>query len=218
MESTMRQLTLGVLALAAGCVKQLPPAPIPQAVPPSIAAGPALVEGTGRLIVDVVDGPAPVQRVRMEATPSPNAQGVPTVRFEQTPTELCPAAPCVTDVPLGNVLLGFPVIGDQGTIETELVNVGPEPSVYRRSLSVYTDNTGGTRVLGILATSIGAASAITGTALLPIGLDKGNDGLTMAGGITLGGGLALVVAGILMIRADSPTFRPGSSNHYPLSP
>lgn len=215
----MRQLTLGVLALAcAACIKQLPPAPIPEPVPPRIAAGSAPAGGNGRLIVDVVDGPAPVQRVRMEATPSPNAQGVPTVRFEQTPTELCPAAPCVTEIPFGNVLLGFPVIGDEGALETELVNVGPEPSVYRRSLSVYTDNTGATRVLGILATSIGAASAITGTALLPIGLSKDNDGMTLAGGVTLGGGLALVVAGILMIRADSPTFRPGSSNHYPLPP
>ena len=211
----MRKLTVGVLAVA-GCVKQLPPAPIPEPVAPPVAQAGAPQEGHGRLIVDVVDGPAPVARVRMEALPSPNPQGVPTVRFEQTPTELCPAAPCVADVPLGNVLLGFPVIGDDGALETELVNIGPEPSVYRRSLSVYTDNTGATRILGIIATSLGAASAITGTALLPIGLSKDSDGLTLAGGVTLGGGLALVVAGILMIRADSPTFRPGSSNHYPM--
>jgi len=213
----MRQLTVCVLALV-GCIKQLPPAAIPEPVPSRVGSGTPPAEGTGRLIVDVVDGPAPVQRVRMEARPSPNAAGAPTVRFDTTPTELCPAAPCVTDVPVGNVLLGFPVIGDEGALETELVNVGPDPSVYRRSLSVYTDNTGATRILGILATSIGAASAITGTVLLPIGLSKGNDPMTIAGGVTLGGGLALVVAGILMIRADSPTFRPGSSNHYPLSP
>ncbi|MGE0402061.1 MAG: hypothetical protein AB7T06_35495 [Kofleriaceae bacterium] len=214
----MRYLTVASVLLAvAGCIKQLPPAPIPEPVPPAVAAGAAPAPGTGRLIVDVVDGPAPVQRVRMEARPSPNAQGVPTVRFEQTPTELCPAAPCVTDVPVGNILLGFPVIGDQGALETELVNVGPDPSVYRRSLSVYTDNSGATRVLGIIATSLGAASAITGTALLPIGLSKGNDGLTLAGGVSLGGGLALVAIGIMMIRADSPTFRPGSSNHYVLT-
>lgn len=211
----MRKLTVAVLALV-GCVKQLPPAPIPEPVPPSIGAG-AAAEGTGRLIVDVVDGPAPVQRVRMEAMPSPNAQGLPTVRFTQTPTTLCPAAPCVTDVPFGNVLLGFPVIGDEGALETELVNVGPDPSVYRRSLSVYTDNTGATRILGIIATSVGAAAAITGTTLLPIGLSKGSDGLTLAGSVSLGGGLALVVIGIMMIRADAPTFRPGSSNHYPVA-
>ncbi len=212
----MRHLTFGVLALG-GCIKQLPPAPIPEPVPPTVAAGTSPAPGTGRLIVDVVDGHAPVQRVRMEARPSPNAQGVPTVRFEQTPTELCPAAPCVTDVPVGNILLGFPVIGDGDALETELVHVGPDPSVYRRSLSVYTDNSGASRVLGILATSIGAAAAITGTALLPIGLSKGNDGMTLAGSVSLGGGLALVAIGILMIRADSPTFRPGSSNHYLLA-
>lgn len=212
----MRKLTVGVLAVFAfgACVKQLPPAPIPEPIEPPVAAS-APREGYGRLVVDVVEAPVRVARVRMEARPSPNAQGIPTVRFEQTPTDLCPAAPCVTELPYGNILLGFPVIGDPQALETELVNIGPEPSVYRRSLSVYTDDSGATRVLGIIATSLGAASAITGTALLPIGLSKDNDGLTLAGGVTLGGGVALMVAGILMIRADSPTFRPGSSNHYP---
>jgi hypothetical protein len=201
--------------MTVGCMKQLPPAPIPEPIAAPVAEAAAPREGHGRLIVDVVDGPAPVARVRMEARPSPNPQGLPTVRFTQTPTELCPAAPCITELPFGNILIGFPVVGDHGALETELVNIGPEPSVYRRSLSVYTDNTGATRILGILATSLGAASAITGTALLPIGLSKGNDGMTLAGGVTLGGGLAAVVIGILMIRADSPTFRPGSSTTTP---
>jgi hypothetical protein len=216
MELTMRQLTLGVVALA-GCIQQLPPAPIPQAVPPIVGSSTPPAEGNSRLIVDVVDGPTPVQRVRMQTKPSPNAQGVPTVRFIQAPMELCPRAPCVTDVPVGNVILGFPVIGDDSALETELVNIGPDPSVYRRSLSVYTDNTGATRVLGIIAASIGTGSAITGSALLPAGLANDNHGLTVAGGITLGAGAALILAGILMIRADSPTFRPGSSNHYPVT-
>jgi hypothetical protein len=71
-------------------------------------------------------------------------------------------------------------------------------------------------VLGIIATSLGSASAITGAALLPIGLSKDNNTMTTAGGITLGAGALAIVLGILAIRADSPTYRPGSSNHYPL--
>ncbi|HEY6039727.1 MAG TPA: hypothetical protein VIV58_35845, partial [Kofleriaceae bacterium] len=71
-------------------------------------------------------------------------------------------------------------------------------------------------VLGIIATSLGGASAITGTVLLPIGLSDGNNSLTTAGAITLGGGALLMALGIWAIRTDAPTYRPGSINHFPL--
>jgi hypothetical protein len=102
-------------------------------------------------------------------------------------------------------------------MEVELVNVGPEPSVYRRSLSIYEDRTGGVRVFGIVMTAVGGASAITGVALLPIGLSRDNDGLAAAGAITLGAGAALLALGIWAIRHDAPTYQPGSSNHFPLN-
>lgn len=106
--------------------------------------------------------------------------------------------------------------GDPDKTEVELVHIGPEPSVYRRSLSIYNDGSGGLRLFGVLATSIGGASAVTGTALLPIGLAKDSSGLTISGGITLGVGAVLLAIGIWAIRADSPTYRPGASNHFPL--
>jgi hypothetical protein len=168
-------------------------------------------------VIDVIEGPAPVQRITMAATQQTNDRGRTSYRFSEVPEVFCAQAPCAVDVPVGNVLLGFPVIGNNA-LEVELVHVGPDPSVYRRSLSIYEDNTGGVRLFGILATSIGAASAITGTALLPIGLSKDNTGLTAAGGITLGVGAIFVALGIWAINADAPTFRPGSSNHFPLAP
>jgi hypothetical protein len=135
----------------------------------------------------------------------------------EVPEVLCATAPCATDIPVGNVLLGFPVVGKPNVTEVELVNVGPDPSVYRRSLSIYNDNTGGTRVLGIIATAVGGTAVMTGTALLPIGLAKDIDGLTVAGSISLGAGAALLALGIWAIRHDAPTYRPGSSNHFPLA-
>jgi len=153
----------------------------------------------------------------MSATPVA-AGGHTTYELHEAPTLLCAVTPCVTNLPVGNVLLGFPVIGDDDKQEVELVHIGAEPSVYRRSLSVYNDSSGGLRLFGILATSIGGASAITGTALLPIGLAKDNTGLTVSGGITLGVGALALAIGIWAIRADSPTYRPGSSNHFPLGP
>ena len=208
-------ITLAACSLT-GCVKHLPPAPVPESVVPRVAAAPPPAN-TARLLVDVVEGPAPALRVYMRPEPSHSGSHV-TYRFSEVPETLCPTTPCVADVPSGNLLLGFPVLGDPGNLEVELVRVGPEPSVYRRSLSIYDGHTGTERVLGIIATAIGGSSAITGTALLPIGLARDNRGLTLAGGITLGAGAALLTLGILAIRHDAPTYRPGSSNHFPLPP
>jgi hypothetical protein len=200
------------------CVKQLPAAPIPQAVAPQIAPAPPPPVGQGRLVVDVVEGAAPVQRIRMDARPIEAAGGRTSYRLYEVPEVLCAAAPCAKDFPIGNVVLAFPVVGKPGVTEVELVNIGPDPSVYRRSLTIYEDNTGGTRVLGIIGTAVGGTAVMTGAALLPIGLAKDIDGMTIAGGISLGAGAALLAIGIWAIRHDAPTYRPGSSNHFPLAP
>lgn len=220
LRASQPRATVAILAaVAAGpsaCVKYLPPAPPPPPVAPRVDA-PAPPAGTARLVVDVVEGAIPVQRVHMRPEPSDNGRGRLSVRFVEVPEPLCTSTPCVADLPPGNILLGFPVLGDPGSREVELVHVGPEPSVYRRSLSIYDGRTGGLRVFGILGTSIGGTSMIAGTTLLPIGLAKDSAGLTLAGGITLGAGAALLALGIWAIRHDAPTFRPGSSSHFPLS-
>lgn len=203
-------------ALLVACVRQLPPAPMPQTIAPRLEPAPPPPTGYGRLVVDVVEGPTPVQQVRMESRPVDNGRGRTSYQFFESPVVLCAISPCATDVPAGNVLLGFPVVGKRA-MEVELVNVGPDPSVYRRSLSIYEDNTGATRVLGIISTAVGGASLMTGAALLPIGLARDSGGLTMAGGISLGAGTVALVLGILAMRADAPTYRPGSSNHFPLA-
>ncbi|HVK85166.1 MAG TPA: hypothetical protein VM513_13710 [Kofleriaceae bacterium] len=201
--------------LAAGCVRQLPPAPTPPPVAPRVEAAAPPPQGYGRLIVDVVEGPAPVQRIHMASQPVDNGRGRTVYRFSEQPEPLCTAAPCAADVPIGNILLAFPVVG-RNAQEVELVHVGPDPSVYRRALSIYEDKTGGTRVAGIIATSLGGTAMMTGAALLPIGLAKDNSGLTLAGSVSLGAGVVSLVLGILAMRADAPTFRPGASNHFPL--
>lgn len=207
-------VALLALPLAVACTKQLPPAPTPDRVVPEVAAATPPADGQGRLVVDVVEGSTPVHRVRMASERLEDDKGRESWRFHEAPELACPASPCVLDVPVGNLLLGFPVLGDEDRLEVELVHVSAEPTVYRRSLSVYDDDTGALLVLGILAASIGGASAITGVALLPVGLSKENDGLAIAGGITLGAGALLVALGTWFINLDSRTFRPGSAAHY----
>jgi hypothetical protein len=198
-----------VAVFSAACVRQLPAAPIPEPVAPAVAtASPPPAEGMGRIVVDVVDGPTPVHRVHMQAIPMGTH-----FRFSEAPEPICPASPCIAEIPSGNVLLGFPIIG-KSSLEVELVHVDPGTTVYRRSLSLYEDHTGALRTMGIISTSVGGAAMITGIVLLPIGLDKDMDRMTTAGALSLGAGTLLLTFGIWAIRKDSPTFRPGSANHF----
>jgi hypothetical protein len=177
----------------------------------------ALQPGQGRLIVDVTDGPTPVQRIRMIAKPITSPFAMTHYSLEEGSEVLCAQTPCVTDLPIGNVILGFPVIGRDET-EVELVHIGPDSSVYRRTLSVYADRPGGRRVSGILYTVFGGTAVVTGTVLLPIGIAEGITPMTWAGGLSLGIGTAVMTLGIIMLRHDATTYRPGASNHFPLTP
>ncbi len=202
---------------ATACTRQLAPAPIPAAITPTVHITAAPAEGKGRLIVDVAEGPVPVYRGRLEARKQDNGTRRPTYRFFDLPPELiCNETPCVIEEPPGNILIGFPVLGCRPAIDFDLVHVGLDPRVYRRSLAIFEDETGAERIVGIVAASLGAAAAITGIVLVPVG--AGNDnGVLTAGAITLGAGAIALTAGILMIRHDSATYRPGSANDFELS-
>jgi hypothetical protein len=168
----------------------------------------------GRVIVDVPEGSSPVYLGRLEARPVDNG---PTRRktfafFDLPDVLLCEGTPCVVDHAPGNILLGFPVAGCTKGMDYDLVHVGPHPSVYRRSLSILRDDTGAERIVGIVAASLGVAGAITGLAL--VGASDDGNKLALAGGITLGAGALVTTIGVLMIRHDSPTYRPGSANHF----
>lgn len=167
-------------------------------------------------MIDVVDGPTAVQRVTMEPLPFKDGVGRESWEFTESYSLLCNPSPCVVDLAPGNILLGFPVIGNSNMVELELVHVGPEPSVYRRALSHY-EGGGGGFVLGIVGASLGGMSMVTGTVFLPIGLAKDKAGLTTAGAITLGVGTVITAISILAILADAPSYQAGSSIHYPVA-
>jgi hypothetical protein len=204
-----------VTASMPACVRRLPASPIPAPMIPAVAQTAPPAPGMGRLVVDVVQGPTPVQVAGLSTSPIQRGS-VTTYRLGLARQPLCSPSPCAADLPLGNHVIQFPVIGNDDWDE-ELVHIGPDPSVYLRDLSLYQPASGAGYALGIVLESVGAASAITGVALLPVGLSKGNDGLTTAGAITLGAGALMIGVGYLLWRKDAPTYRPGSSNHFPLA-
>jgi hypothetical protein len=206
------------VVMTSACTRQLAPAPIPNASMPVVHVLGPPAPGNGRLIVDVAEGSVPVYRGRIEARRQDHGAQHPTYRFFDLPDEMvCKGTPCVIDEPPGNILIGFPVLGCKPAIDYDLVHVGLEPSVYRRSLAIFEDETGAERIVGIVGASLGAAASITGSILLPMGISRDNNQLTVGGGVTLGAGALVLTAGILMIRHDSATYRPGSGNHFEAS-
>lgn len=208
-------LALFGLALACGCNRQLPAAPTPQPVAPTVASAAPLGEGEGQLYIDVVDGPTQVQRIYMQPNAVTDNQGKTRYEFVESPETLCDQTPCVVNLPLGNVVLGFPVTGNPRATDVELVHVESEATVYRRALSFHKPvHRGSARTLGIVATSFGGMSMVAGAALLPLGLSKDSSGMTISGAISLGVGGVLTALGIWSVSGTGSTYRPGSAIHF----
>ncbi len=207
---------LGLLLLGACAPRTLTPATVPEAIAPQVELGEPPPPGRSRLVIDVVEGPVAVERVRMRATPI-TAAGETTQRFgfHEADEMLCPTTPCVLDVEPGNLLLRFPVLGnDEIDHHSELVHVGPKPSVYRRRLDQYEEGRSGLVVAGIVFALVGVSGSITG-AVLAAGADDDSN-RALGGGITAGVGLAMLVFGSWLARLGAPTIRPGSSVHFEL--
>ncbi len=203
---------LGVL-WASACHRQLPPAPTPAKLAPAVTLATDLGEGEGQLVIDVVDGPTQVERIHMQPTPVTDQQGRTRYEFVESKEVLCATTPCVVKLPVGNVVLGFPVTSSPGSTEVELVHVDASPTVYRRALSFYKAPKSG-RGLGVVTTSFGGMAVVAGASMLPIGLAKDIDGLTLGGAISLGAGAVLTALGIWSLRGTSSSYRQGSAIHY----
>jgi hypothetical protein len=209
-----RAAVLLVALLAAGCVQQIPPPATPDPVPPLVEDLPPVEEGNGRVIVDVVDGPTDVMAFMRHSLVVEVDKGK-TLTASSVSTETLCTSPCAVDLPLGRHTLAFPTRGGRGRLEVGQVDVGAVPTVYRRALGSY-ESAGAGLVLGILGVTFGGMSAITGMVLLPVGLANENDGMTLAGGITLGVGALLTTVGIIGIAVSPSTEQPGASIQFVL--
>jgi hypothetical protein len=201
------------LSFAVGCVHILPPPPIPGPVQPPPLGTPIPV-GQGRIYIDVVDGPTDIRAVHPVTVQDTFNGEV----FEETELETVRACrtPCVLDLPLGHQLLAFPMHYTLGE-DVQDVLISPTPSLYRRALGSR-KRAGAGFVLGVLAVTFGGTSAVTGAALLPIGLATNGSGLTTAGGITLGVGAVLTALGIWAMAVNPTYAQPGVGAQYDLGP
>lgn len=202
-----------VLVSLVGCTRTLPRQTVPQAVAPDVAQSAPPPAGTGRLVVDVPGASVPVTQMTLQAQPRGER-----FTLHEEPTVVCPATPCVLDLPIGNVALAFPVRGRETELSTpELVHVGSTPSVFRRSLDLYVNDRRGMYITGAITTVLGVLGVIVGLAVYR-GADEGPAGneQRLGGVLTMAGGGVLVIPGYLMVRFGAPTRTPGASVHFPL--
>lgn len=202
-------LTLAWLPLL-GCTNILPPVETPSASPPTLAVSPPIAPGHGRLVVDVVDGETDVVML----TTYRYSLGR-SLSIRSTDRDLLCTSPCSVDLPFGRYRLGFPMHGSSRRLERVTVEVGPHPFVHRRALGTLTP-AGAGRPLGILGTVLGAIGMVVGAVFLPVGVAVGDEGMTIAGSVNLGGGALLLTLGILGIALDPKIEQPGSGISFPL--
>lgn len=207
----MRLAPLLALAGLVGCARVLMPPPAPPRQSPDLSAEPPVPEGAGRLYVDVVDGPTPVRSVERSSLRLQIGGG--TLLAHRRRTEQLCVTPCLVDLPYGRYELAFPSRGS-GRLETDEINVGPSPMVYRRALGLH-DPPGAGHALGIVSTVFGAIAMVIGTVFLPVGLGTDSDSMARAGGITLGVGGALVALGIVGVALSPTVSQRGAAVYFP---
>ena len=217
----MRALAALLAALAVGCVREVPPAAMPdQVVPPMPASMPPVPARQGRVIIDVADGPVEVGRLVGTTVAIGVDKDVPIAATRVTTQPLC-TTPCAVDLAPGRYELTFPTPGSPRRLEVAVVDVFAEPTIYRRALGRY-EPAGGLMVLGIVGTSLGGMSFITGAALFPIGLaqdpEEDGNGFLYAGITTLIAGMVVTALGLWAISADPATTQRGSSTQFALPP
>jgi hypothetical protein len=190
-----------------------PPPPIPGPVQPLLLDAP-IRPGYGRVYVDVLDGPTNV-RVVHSVTVEWRLAGEIYEDSEFETDQKC-RTPCAFDMPLGHVLLAFPM---RGWRQEEIVDVvvSETPSLYRRALG-WGKSGGAGGALGILGVTFGGISFATGAALLPVGLATDKSGFTTSGAVTLGVGALLTAFGVWAISANPRLEQPGVGAQYELHP
>jgi hypothetical protein len=216
------------LAFTLACAKQLPPPKTPEQVAPVIKIPGPPASGMGRVVIDIVDGPAIVEEVISQTVVNKqqgNGQSFTTMQYNGRPIKrkLC-VSPCVLDLPLGTHNLSFTTSGSNAKTDETTIIFSEAPMVYRRALG---NNERKPLWFGGIG-AIGAGAILLGVGALK-GFGDGNSsdnvsagGLTSARvqganiGLMVGGGVLMGVGGLLM-KQNQPIKQSGAETFWALA-
>jgi hypothetical protein len=133
--------------------------------------------GTGRIYIDIVDGPTRVDRIEAGAP------------------ELVCITPCWVDLPRGHHDLRFILSSDPSKVDLDVVKVFDQPVVYRRALG-HTDIKGSDKTIGVVGVGVGA-SLVLGGGLTALG---GGETTGLSNGFMITGALLSAVGVYFLYR------------------
>jgi len=127
-------LLLVASVLATGCFrhKRYAAPPAPAQVLPNVEVGGSPAPGLGRVVLDVQEGPAVVERVHGGRASGIAGSHALSGSFELA-QRVC-ITPCVIDVPAGPQQLRFTLVDDDERTSTGFINVDDRTGVYRHAI------------------------------------------------------------------------------------
>jgi hypothetical protein len=226
---TQGTAVLTLILFSSGCVRNLPPPPVPvQEMPKTVGNIPPEVEGKGRIVVDVTNGPAQVDEVLAQTETAATNGRQTYVAYGEVTRPVCLTTPCAVSFDYGQHNLRFVSKTDDHKMSEGTVDVGQSDSVFRHTMGERS-NGGAVHALGTTSTILGLTGAVLGGTFLLVGAASSSDtvnpdgttgssgsGLTTVGAVTLGIGVGLLALGIGMMVASPPTIQDGASTQFSL--
>lgn len=177
----------------------------------------------GTVVLDVTEGRARVELVTGRTQPDPNNNVWMTgygrgwqagmMPPNLTLRALC-MTPCAVNLPRGDHELLFEDLDPSAQrVSTAMVRVGERPSVVRHALGAQQSDPGG--IIGaLLLGGLGVVLMGAGGLLLGFGTDADGTDLRPGGGVTLGVGAALTIAGTILGVRARPLIQPGATTQW----
>ena len=220
---TVRFSARGMVAIlgSTACVREVPPpAAPPRELPKAVANVPPEVEGQGRVVVDVTNGPARVDEVVAQAA-SATSQGV--VAYGEITRNVCLTTPCAVNLDYGQHNFRFVSTTDDQHYSEAVVDAGRGDTIFRHTMGEHTSG-GAVHTVGGVSAVLGTIGVLTGATLLGTGVlihsaatsdnpDSGS-GLTTVGAVTTGISAAVLAIGIGLMVGSPATNQEGASTQF----
>lgn len=214
-QSTARMIVVvGAWVISPGCVRELPPHRPSPVVPEIDIPTQSPRPGNGRVVLEVVDGPATVMEIRHDVYQMSEEIPVGTSVVERQ--DLC-STPCVLERPLGRSTLRLTLQGDPSRNEVHSVTFSETSRVFLFALEERTERRG-LRLLAIALDGLGAMLAVAGGAVIGVLIaEHENDtSLIGVGSGLIGAGAVTLASGIVLHAVFPPQRRRGAVTSFPL--
>jgi hypothetical protein len=207
----------------AACVETLPPPPPPaqESVPSQVRLLPP-APGKGRVVIDVTNGPARVVEVVAHGTSVTHGRRRSYFSEGEITRPVCVTTPCAANFDFGQHELRFISQTEEVSWGEGTVNVDGNDAIFLHTMG-RDDEGGAVHRTGNLLAGLGFIGGLVGGGLILAGAISNassqdgshpGQGVITGGEVTLGIGLGMLVAGLVMDACDPSRVQQGSSSQF----